>query len=100
VSHAPLLPRDWRRRRGMEPRSARFTIEGERGEWMLIDWAYGNTVGFARKADAQDAHWFAREYVKEHGDIDFSTFPYELEEPLVYDDVERVRRWWSVEYPA
>lgn len=99
MSDEPLLPRDWRRRRGMQPRSARFTIEGERGDWTLVDWAYATVVGFDRKADAQDAHWFARQYVKKHGDIDFRSFPYTLDDPLGYGDVEGVRHFWEVEYP-
>ena len=95
-----LLPKDWRKRRGMPPRSARFTIEGQRGEWDLIDWAYATVVGFPRKADAQDAHWFAREYVKRHGDIDFRSFPYRLEDPLDYENAQGVADFWEREYPG
>lgn len=96
---SPLLPKDWRRRRGLLPRQARFSVEGERGTWDLVDWAYAAVIGFDRKADAQEAHAFAREYVKRHGDIDFGSFPYQLSDTLHYDDPEQVERFWEIQYP-
>lgn len=100
MSDEPLIPDDWRQRRMMPPRSARFTVEGERGDWQVIDWAYATTIGgFERKEDAEDAKRFSKEYVKSHGDIDFTTFPYDLSEPLFYDRPEEIERFWEREYP-
>lgn len=94
-----LLPKDWRRRREAPPRMGRFEVEGSRGNWDVIDWAYATVIHYDRKEDAEDTARFAREYVKRHGDIDFAAFPYALDEPLYYDDVEAIRHFWEVEYP-
>lgn len=101
MSDDPLIPDDWRKRRTLAPRSARFEVEGERGDWQVIDWAYATTIGgFETKADAIEAKRFASEYVKKHGDIDFNSFPYSLDEPLLYDRPRSIERFWSEEYPS
>ena len=99
MTQAPLIPRDWRRRREAPSRSARFEVSGSRGQWDLIDWAYATVINFDRKADALAFATFARAYVKRHGDIDLRSMPYTLDDPLGYDDPEDVELWWAEEYP-
>lgn len=94
-----LLPSDWRRRREMPPGMRRFGVEGSRGCWNAIDWAYGAAVSFGTKVDAQGIVRFAYEYVKRHGDIDFGSMPYRLCDELHYDDPEHIRIWWEEDYP-
>ena len=68
--------------------NGRFYIEHEDGEWLLIDSIDGTLVGFETKREALENRYFARQYVKIHGDIDFCSFPYGLNEPLTYDKYE------------
>lgn len=67
---------------------------------MAVDNAYGTCIGFDTKREATEACRLARAYVKVHGDIDFSSFPYDLDQPLTYDLVDDIRRHWERDYPA
>jgi hypothetical protein len=62
----------------------RFYIEKEEN-WCLIDSIDGTLVGFDTKIEAEESASFARAYVKRHGDIDFLSFPYDLDQELYYD---------------
>ena len=64
--------------------NGRFYIEKDEN-WICVDSVDGTLVGHETKAEALDTMKFARQYVKIHGDIDFLTFPYSLDEPLHYD---------------
>ncbi len=96
------LPKDWRKRRGLPPRSARFTIEpvcahGDPG-YNLVDWAYTSLVNHTHRYLAEDDKRLARAYVKRWGDIDLGTFPYDVDDELNYDDPEYIDQWW-VDHP-
>lgn len=46
----------------------------------------GTLIGADTRAKAEYVARFAREYVKQWGDIDFGSFPYGLDSPLNYED--------------
>jgi hypothetical protein len=99
------LPKDWRKRRDLPPRSGRIYVEKMEAEtpdvrWQVNDAAYTTCLGFRTKAEATDAASFARAYIKEHGDIDFCSFPYSIDDELHYCNIEDIERWWAVTYPA
>lgn len=98
------LPPDWRERRGFSPREDRFEIEAYESwdggtAYQVVDYAYANTIGGFSRREARDVLRFAEEYVERHGDIDFNSFPYDLDDELVYDDWEFQVQWWDNEYP-
>lgn len=100
----PLIPKDWRARRGCEPRTGRIYVEHMPHEdpscrWQVSDAAYAVCVGFRTKREATEAASFYRAYIKRHGDIDLCSVPWSLDDELHYDDPERYERWWAVEYP-
>lgn len=79
-----------------QPRG-RFTVElvGARGEgWNTIDNLDGACLESNTRDDAENMATFARAYVKRHGDVDFNSFPYKLEDPLVYD--QGTKRPWII----
>lgn len=92
------LPANWRSRRGLEPRQGRFFVERIGDDWQVVDWAYAATLGADIKAQATEIARMARAYVKKHGDIDFGSFPYTLDQPLEYCDPDEIDDWWA-EYP-
>lgn len=57
------------------------------GTWQLVDWQYGLTlmVGNGKHHEQIKAGWFAKNYVRIHGDIDLRSFPYSLDQELHYD---------------
>ncbi len=67
----------------------RFYIEEDAcGEWNVVDTIDGTLIGNANRNRAMECKRFAIAYVRLHGDIDFCSFPYTLEQPLYYDDWE------------
>lgn len=92
------LPTDWRKRRGLPPRSARFTIERSEDGYQLVDWAYATTLGSTYRYLAVEDKYTARAYVKRWGDIDLGSFPYDLGDELHYDDPADIEQWW-VDHP-
>jgi hypothetical protein len=99
-----LLPPNWRVRREIpseySDKEARFELEHLEEGWQVVDYAYANTLGgFETRREARDVMWFARKYVGEHGDIDLGSFPYSLDQPLNYSDVEQIIQWWTEDYP-
>ena len=72
-----LRKHDIRKNKVNKPKiNGRFYIEHEDGEWLLIDSIDGTLVGFETKREALENRYFARQYVKIHGDIDFCSFPF------------------------
>jgi hypothetical protein len=71
---------------------SRFSVEhNSDGEWDLIDWKTGGVVCFLTKAEANDFKRFSKEYVKRHGDINFQSFPMDLDQPLSERDYGEIR---------
>jgi len=103
-SRIVYLPPDYRERRGFRPPDGRFEIE-EIESWdggrayQVVDYAYANTIGGFSSREAREVLRFAKEYVERHGDIDFNSFPYDLDDELVYDDWEFQVQWWDNEHP-
>jgi len=93
------LPPDWRKRRDIGPRTARFTVERAAEGYDLVDWAYGTVLGFERRYEAVEMRRFAKAYVKRWGDIDLESAPYTLDDELNYDDPARIDRFWQHDYP-
>jgi len=95
----PLIPKNWRQKRGLPPRCARFELippSEDQDDWQVYDQAYMLVLGGHRtKKEATDMKSFANEYVRWHGDIDFNTFPYNLTDPLRYCDEDEVKKYWK-----
>ena len=90
----PLIPPDWRKLRGIEPRLGRFYVEPTEDGWRAVDSAYGTCLETELRREAEDLCRFARLYTKRHRDIDFETYPYALSRPLHYDDEAVIRQHW------
>lgn len=97
-----LLPKDWRKRRGLEPRSPRFEVElNDEGIYQLADWAYAIFFGeYDTRAEARRDLRHVKEYTKIYGDIDFNAMPYGPDEPLNYNEPEMQAKWWLYDYPG
>lgn len=96
VSMQSLLPKNWRKLRGASYRGARFYVyRGDADEgWVVVDDAYATVLtGFSNLKEVRGFRKFVNEYVKRWGDIDFRSMPYNLNDPLHYDDPEAVREW-------
>jgi hypothetical protein len=49
--------------------------------WNAVDNRYNTCLWLKTKRDAEECCTFARAYVKRHGDINFNSFPYNLDTP-------------------
>ena len=67
-------------------------------QWLTVDNLNSTLISHETRKDANECAQFAREYVKTHGDIDFSNFPYGFDSPLTYcradEDDDRERAWY------
>lgn len=62
----------------------RFELERlRRGEWSLIDNKYGFALIFNSKRAAERARAFVNAYVLKHGDINFDSFPFDINDLFV-----------------
>ncbi len=70
----------------------RFYVEETLDGWQVVDAKYALTLGCQNKTDAYKTASFCREFVRRHGDIDFCSFPYSLDDGFsgMSEDVEVV----------
>jgi hypothetical protein len=70
----------------------RFYVERLDEGWNVVDDLDAYCVNTTTKREAEDLATFARQYVKQHGDIDFGSFPHSLDPPLSYT-TGKTRDW-------
>ena len=65
--------------------------EDSDGNWQLVDRKYGMLLmaPHGKGWETVKMAWFARNYVRIHGDIDFRSFPYSLFQALDYAGGEK-----------
>ena len=95
-----LLPGDWRKRRFITDKRKRFELEQTTTGWQVVDWAYSKTIDTGPdKLQALRIRDLAEDYTKKWGDVDFSSFPYSLDQTFEYDDRREVERSWREDFP-
>jgi len=70
----------------------RFYIERLDEGWNVVDDLDAYCVNTSTKREVEDLAMFARQYVKQHGDIDFGSSPHSLDQPLSYT-TGKTRDW-------
>lgn len=78
---------------GLGPEPAirgRFYIDRNDDGWQIVDAAYALTIAADSRSAAERTARFVRDYCATHGDVNFESFPYDLNDSLDLDALAKV----------